>query len=157
MRILYCFVAMGLALIAAGPAAFAQQRLPDAFDGKFHGVLSDRSGKTGEFTVVIKKIGGGFTMTWPPRIAARFEPAGRPGVFRTAAKSQVLEGDPVYWARIENESLIVYSAQIGDRGGYRIHSFIYTPSGDALDLVIRYVMTGAEPQISGGKLKRYGG
>jgi hypothetical protein len=42
MRILYCFVAMGLALMAAGPTALAQQQLPDAFDGKFRGTLSDR-------------------------------------------------------------------------------------------------------------------
>lgn len=158
MRILYCLVAMGLALVAAGPAAFAQQRLPDAFDGKFRGTLSDTIAETGgEFTVAISKSDGGFTMTWPPRIAARFEPAGRPGVFKTRGKSQVLDGVPVYWARIEDETLIVYSAQIDDQGGYRIYNFIYTPSGDGLDLVIRHVMTGAEPRISRGKLKRYGG
>jgi hypothetical protein len=96
-------------------------------------------------------------MTWPPRIAARFEPAGRPGVFKTRGKSQVLEGSPVYWARIEDATLIIYSAQIGEHGGYHIDTFIYTPSGDDLDVVIRQVMTGAEPQISRGKLNRYGG
>jgi len=144
--------------MAADPAAFAQQRLPDAFDGEFRGTLSGPNGDAGgEFTVIIKNSDGGFTVTWPPRIAAEFEPAGRPGVFRSTEESQILEGGPVYWARIENESLIVYSAQIGEHGGYRIDNFIYTPSGDGLDLVLRQVVTGAGPQISSGKLSRYGG
>jgi len=158
MRILSCIISVGLALMAAGPAAFGQQPLPAAFDGMFRGKLVDGSGEVGaEFTVTIRKSNAGFTVSWPPRIAARFEPAGRSGVFRTRDKSQILEGDPVYWARLEDGALVVYKAQIGEHGGYQIYNFIYTPSGDGLDLVVRHVMAGAEPQISSGKLNRYGG
>ncbi|MDH3228748.1 MAG: hypothetical protein OEN55_03035 [Alphaproteobacteria bacterium] len=158
MRLLYCFIAMGLALMAAGPAAFAQEALPDAFEGRFRGTLSGTSGETsGEFTVTIRKSDGGFMVNWPPRIVAQFEPAGHPGVFKTREKSKVLEGNPVYWARIEDGTLIVYSAQVGEHGGYHVDNFIYTPSGEGLDLFVRHVVTGAEPQISSGKLNRYGG
>jgi hypothetical protein len=158
MKILYCFVAMGLALIAAGPMAFAQDSLPAAFSGMFRGTLSGTTGETGaEFTVQIKQDGDGFTVAWPPRISASFESAGRPGVFRASGNSQILEGEPVYWARIENEILTVYAAQIDEHGGYRIDNFLYTPSEGGLDLVIRHVVTGAEPQVSNGKLNRYGG
>lgn len=157
MRLLYRLVAMGLALMAAVPAASAQQPLPDAFDGRFRGMLSDRSGEiSGEFTVAIKKSGSGFTVTWPPRIALELEPGGRPGVFMTGEEAQVLQGSPVYWARIENHTLTVYSAQIDEHGGYHVDNFVYTPSGTDLDLVIRHVKTGAEPRISRGRLVRYG-
>jgi len=158
MRVLYRFVAMGLALAAAGPMAFAQQPLPDAFSGMFRGTLSGASGETGgEFTVDIKMDGGGFTVAWPPRIAATFEPAGRPGVFRAGRNVQLLEGDPIYWARIENETLTVYSALIDEHGGYRVDSFIYTPTASGLYLILRQVISGADPRIASGRLERYGG
>ena len=154
MRMVSGFVAMGLALMAAGSMALGQQPLPDAFEGRFRGTLVDSGG---EFTVIISRTSSGFTVAWPPRIIARFEPAGHPCVFRTGEETQVLEGNPVYWARLEKENLVVYAAQIGKLGGYDIANFVYTPSDDGLDLVIRRIVTGAVPQISSGKLERYGG
>lgn len=157
MRKLYRAVALGLALAVAGATAFAQQPLSDGFIGKFRGTLSGRDGRTdGEFTVVIQRTGAGFAVSWPPRVTANLEPADRPGVFRTGHKSHFLEGDPVYWARLEGETLVVYAAQIGEHGGYRIDSFLYTVSGDGLDLVVRQLAGGAEPRILNGRLARYG-
>ncbi len=158
MRILYLLVMIALGVTAAGPTAFAQQSLPDGFAGRFRGTLSASGGMvTSQFTVAISTTDGGFTIAWPPRISASFEPAGRPGVFVSRERTQILEGDPVYWARIDNGSLVVYAAQVDELGGYRIDSFIYAPADTGLDLVIRRLVTGAEPQISSGRLTRYGG
>ncbi len=156
MRILSCMLAIGLGVLAAGADALAQQALPDGFAGKFRGRLTGSGGfVTGEFTVSISKIDGGFMVAWPPRISASFEAAGRPGVFNSRERTRILEGEPVYWARLENATLIVYSAQIDELGGYRIDSYLYTLSDNGLALVIRRVVTGAEPLISSGRLSRY--
>lgn len=156
MRASILFVVAGLMLATAAPAALAEQLPPDIIDGKYRGALSGANGETGgEFTVAIERDGDGFSMTWPPRIVARFEPAGRPGIFEAPGKKEILEGGPVYWARIEGETLIVYSAQIDEHGGYRIDSFVYSPSATGLDLVIRQVKAGAEPRTLRGRLARY--
>ncbi len=158
MRRLYWLVALGLALLAAGPAAFAQQALPDALNGEFRGTLSGYGGEAdGAFTVTIRKGSGGFSVTWPPRIVAAFEPAGRPGVFKTTEDVHILDGQPVYWARVVDQILIIYSAQIDEHGGYHIDNFTYVPTADGLELEVRQVMTGAAPKFSSGKLTRYGG
>ncbi len=158
MRILYLLVMIALGVTAAGTDVLAQQSLPDGFAGKFRGTLSaSGGGVAGEFTVAISKTDGGFTVAWPPRISASFEPANRPGVFVSRERTQILEGNPVYWARIDNGSLVVYAAQVDELGGYRIDSFLYARANTGLDLVIRRLVTGAEPQISSGRLMRYGG
>jgi hypothetical protein len=157
MRSLYRLFALGLALLAAGPAAFAQPTLPDALDGKFRGTLSGNGGEVdGAFTVTIRKSDGGFSVIWPPRIVARFEPAGRPGVFKTTKDLHILDGEPVYWARVVDQILIIYSAQIDEHGGYHIDNFTYVPAADGLELEVRQVVPGAAPKISSGKLTRYG-
>lgn len=154
----YAAVVVSFFLVVAASPASAQQPLSDAFFGQFRGTLSDRAGRAdGEFAVTIRRTSGGFTVSWPPRVSASFEPAGRPGVFRTREKSKILSGDPVYWARIEGGALTVYSAQISEHGGYIVDSFQYTVSPNGLDLVARQVLTGAEPRHSNGRLTRYGG
>lgn len=145
-------------LAVAGPTALAQQSLPDAFVGMFRGKLSDKSGSAdGEFTVVIRRSDAGFAVSWPPRVTANLQPAGRPNIFKTSGKLSLLDGNSVYWARIDGETLIVYAAQMGERGEYRIDSYLYTVSGDGLDLVVRQLAAGAEPRILNGRLSRYGG
>lgn len=158
MVIRYAAVALGFILVVAAVPASAQQPLPNGFFGQFRGTLSDGDGRAdGEFAVTIRRTSEGFAVSWPPRISASFEPAGRPGVFRTRDRSKILRGDPVYWARIEGGALMVYSAQISEHGGYIVDSFQYTVSPDGLDLVTRQVLTGAEPRHSNGRLTRYGG
>lgn len=158
MRKLYCASVVGIALAVAGATAFAQQSLSEGFVGKFRGTLSDEAGSAeGEFTVVIARSGAGFTVSWPPRITAKLEPAGRPGVFKTSTKSPLLRGSPLYWARVDSGTLIVYAAQVGEHGGYRVDSFLYTVAGDGLDLVVRQLAGGAEPRTLNGRLSRYGG
>jgi len=158
MRVLYATVAMVIALAAAGAAAFAQQALPEGFVGTFRGTLSDAGGSAdSEFTVVIKRSGAGFAVSWPPRITAELEPAGPPGVFRMGSRSPLLRGDPLYWARIDGDTLVVYAAQIDEHGGYRIDSFLYSVSGDGLNLVVRQLAGGAEPRTLNGRLSRHDG
>ena len=152
------FAVAVLALITTGSPAFAESALPDSIFGKFRGAVSGTSSElAGEFTVSIQRSDVGFTVAWPPRIEAEFGPAGRPGVFRTDGDYPVLEGTPVYWARFAENGLTVYSMQIGEHGGYHIDSYVYTPVGNGLDLVIRHVRTGAEPRLSKGRLERYDG
>lgn len=148
---------VGLLLASTGAAALAQQAVLDGFDGEFRGSVPAAGGEPGgDFTVVIQRTGSGFTVSWPTRGPVHFEPAGRPGVYVAKTNSRPLDGAPVYWARVTGRSLIVYSLQIGDRGGYHIDNFAYTPIKDGLKVVIHHVRSGAEPVLSRGRLARYG-
>ena len=157
MRALFHAALPGLALVLAASTAYAQQTLPEEFFGQFRGKLAVGDGTAeGDFTVVIRRTGGGFAVSWPPRISETFEPAGRPNVFKSVTDGRILEGDPFYWARLDGNALIIYEALIGEHGGYRIDNYTYTVAAGDLDLVVRQVVSGAEPRASKGRLERYG-
>lgn len=136
----------------------AETGLPAGFWGSFRGALVGPAGAiNGDFTVAIEGAGDGFIVRWPPRRAVEFRPAGREGVFRTSGDAKPLAGGTAYWARFDGTSLIVYSMQVDEHGGYDIHTYIYAPAGSGLDLVIRRIRAGAEPTESKGMLNKYGG
>ena len=143
--------------LAAGIADARGQSLPDGFYGKFRGAVAAPGNASGEFTVAIERMKGGFKVGWAPRIAVEFESAGRPGVFRDSADGEPMSGDPVYWARLAEGRLIVYAMQIDEHGGYTIQRYDYAPAGDGLDLAIRRIRLGGGPVEFKGRLDRYGG
>jgi len=154
-----------LGLIGAGLCSLAAWHglanagvgLPDALRGKFRGTITGPVGTSGgDFTVVIERTDDGFAVRWPPRQAVTFRAAGRPGVFRTDGNTNPITGETAYWARIDGSTLIVYSMQIDEHGGYDIHNYIYAPAGDAIDLIIRRIRGGAGPVESRGRLEKYG-
>lgn len=143
-------------LALSGPAQ-AATGLPDAFPGSFRGAIVGPAGASdGDFTVVIERTGDGFAMRWPPRREVAFQMTDRPGVFRTGDAPNPITGDIAYWARIDNGSLIVYSMQIDEHGGYDIHNYSYTPADGGLDLVIKRIRGGAGPSEYRGRLEKYG-
>lgn len=159
-----CFLFV-LGLIGAGLSAniawqgraIADTGLPGAFAGSFRGAVAGPTGvSSGDFTVVIERHEDSFIVRWPPRRAVEFRAAGRPGVFRTDDEANPLTGETAYWARTDGDSLIVYSMQTDEHGGYDIYNYIYAPADDGLDLVIRRIRGGAEPIESRGRLEKYG-
>lgn len=149
-------IGAGLFAISAwnGPA-YADTGLPDAFPGSFRGTVVGPAGvSSGDFTVVIEQQENGFIVRWPPRRAVEFQPADRPGVYRTDGDANPITGETAYWARIDGDSLIIYSVQIDEHGVYDIHNYIYAPAGNGLDLVIRRIRGGAEPIESKGRLEK---
>lgn len=159
-RILPVLGLIGIGFSAISPwhgRVYANPGLPDALQGSFRGTITGPAGaNSGDFTVVIGRMGDGFVVRWSPRQTVEFYPAGRPGVFRTNSIANPLAGETARWARLDGKSLIVYSMQVDEHGGYDILNYNYAPSGGGLDLVIRRIRSGAEPVESKGRLEKYG-
>lgn len=157
MRVLLQILIVALVLVGAGAPAFAEGKLSGDLIGKFRGQLVGPDGKaSGEFNLVISGSRSGFSVQWPTRVHVTFESAGRPNVFRDAKKARALDGDPVYWARLVAGSLIVYMAEIDKHGGYHIQSYQYIPVADGIEVERTRIAVGGEPELSKGRLVRYG-
>ena len=156
-----CYSALvGATLVAfalAAPAAAARGPIPEELQGEFRGPVTGAIGElSGEFTMVLQGERRGFTMAWPGRDSISFQRPKDSEMFRAVAEGRVLDGDPAYWARLEDGSLIVYSLRIGPHGGYDIYTYIYTPVEDGVDLVVRHLRRGSGSLESKARLKRYG-
>jgi hypothetical protein len=144
-------------LMAATPAAAGT--LPDAFLGKFRGTVTGGVGDIeGDFDMVSAARRNGFTMAWPPNSSADFEAAkDRENVFQAPSRGKLIEGVPAFWARLEDDKLVVYSMRIGSHGGYDIYTFIYMTVENGLNLTIHHLRSGSEPLESKGRLERHDG
>ena len=146
-----------LAFALAAPPAAARGPVPEELQGKFRGLVAGAvSELSGEFTMVLQGERSGFTMGWPGHDSISFQRPRDSKIFQTVAEGRILDGDPAYWARLEDGSLIVYSMRIEPHGGYDIYTYIYTPVEDGVDLVVRHLRSGADSLESKARLERYG-
>ncbi len=152
-------VLMGAGVIMfslAAPAAAASKTVPEDLQGKFRGTVTGAASEiSGEFTMILQGERGGFTITWSGRDRIGFQKSPDGKMFRSEAGGRILDGNPAYWARLEGDSLIVYSMRVGFHGGYDIYTYIYTPAEGGVDMVIRHLRSGSEPLESKARLKRY--
>lgn len=81
----------------------------------------------------------------------KFIPSSRDNIYKSAMKTDLfghettldpLWGEPYVWARIEEETLSVFSLFINDVGEYEIQEFHRTLSAEGLDLVFLRVHNG---------------
>jgi hypothetical protein len=143
---------------AAVPAALWLCAFPLAASSA---VLDDLSGSWAEAaagppTMAWAKADDGFSVSWtPPGAAAttvQFSSAGRPGVYagnanqdRSMMDSMFGENAPVnplaggalYWARVTDDGVYVYSLVIDDSGLFQIDRYACRPDGGALDVSLQ--------------------
>lgn len=157
--------AVSIALCVAGSVAQAQvERFVGSYEGSAQVVDADGSTKPRDMSVVIEDTKGGFTVSWTsvtyrPDGSSKeksytidFEPSDRSGIFAAAMKRNVfghnvqmdpMKGEPYVWARIEGDTLSVFSIFVTENGGYDIQQFDRTLAEGGLQLEFRSLTDGA--------------
>lgn len=175
MRKLVCLVAA--ALLFAAPA-WAADALPKGFYGSFSGTgLSETQPngkvtkvKARDFDVNIVPHGDGFTMTWntteytirpfnssleKDKAIINFLPTSRPGVFKTDLVADVTAGEPVYWAILQGNTLMVYRLVTTEKGKFEIAVWTRTLiKGDKLQLEFHRYGTASPARVVKGTMSR---
>ena len=140
------------------------------FEGTFAGATEFQSnGKTvkRDLSTTIEKSRSGFEVSWTSVTYRRdgsskaksytidFVPSERENIYGSAMKTNLfgkavpldpLQGDPFVWARLEGDTLTVYSLFIDELGDYDMQEFHRTLVDEGLDLVFR--------RFSNGQLER---
>jgi hypothetical protein len=156
LRRLQALAGAALFLLALTAAPARADALPKEFLGNFRGAITGSVGEIeGDFVMVSKARSDGFTMTWPPGASAAFEQTDKKNVFHTPPGGKLLEGAPAFWARLNDDELLVYSMRIDTHGGYDIYTLIYTPVDEGLDMTVRHLRSGSKMLESKARLKRY--
>jgi len=138
-------VALAVVLSCAAPLfvapSWAADPLAKGFYGSFSGTglaETQPNGKTlkvkpRDFDVTISPNGDGFTVSWntteytirpynssleKEKATVNFQPTSRPGVFRSDLASDVTAGEPLYWAIVQGNTLMVYRLVTDDKGKF---------------------------------------
>jgi len=167
-----------LAMLALVLPAQAQEALPKGFYGTFNGLgLAETMAdgrvvevKPRDFDVVIAKApNGGFTVTWKTteytikprrsRLAAAdesvtFSKSDRPGLFSEKKEVDLASGDPVYWARVSNNTLDVYRLALNEEGRHELAVWQRTLRGDQMDLIFQRSGETSKARVVKGTLTR---
>ncbi len=160
--------------------AYADQSSIEAFIGSWNSANavseSDRLAPDA-LSVEVEAEAEGFRLLWRDLgksgqggiggdgIEARFVPADRPGVyefqpssgslltrmFASPATGNPLEGETLIWARIDGQTLAVYSMMIDKKGGFDLdhYSWTKTDAGLSLTFIKKTEELGSGEQIEG--------
>ncbi len=142
-RLYLCLVAL-LGVCFAGTAN-ADARIEDFFGSyRGFGFATDRSGPfirtERDFELAIGPLeGGGFEIAWstvkrkgsnPNSLVSevsehrsRFRPSDKPGVFLGVNNGTLFDADPITWARLQNNVLVVYRMQVDENGVAELHVY----------------------------------
>jgi hypothetical protein len=124
-----------------------------------------------DMDVVIRPEGPGlpgFKVTWTsvirrggdpsnPKIKRKstsrtFTPTKRAGIFRAADSADPVSGKEMSWARIRDQSLIVYQMVIGDDGAYQLQRYVRTLSGLGMQLTFTRLKDGERVRTVKGRM-----
>lgn len=124
-----------------------------------------------DMDVVISPVdNGGFSLSWTtvtresgdpnnPDIKRSdatiiFRPTGVPGVYRDEAIGDPLKSEPVWWSRVEGDSLYTYMLRIRENGTWQVQKYIRTITGQGMTLTYQRISDGeAERQVRGRLVK----
>ena len=134
-----------------------------AYSGSVETLALDGSNEQRDLSVTISQDKDGFSVEWST-ITFRtnkkskradykvdFIPAERDGLYSAAMKRNVfghavqldpMKGEPFVWARIEGETLTVYSLFVDETGGYEMQQFDRTLADGGLDLHFKRFRNG---------------
>lgn len=137
-----------------------------------------------DLNVQIERDGDGFRMRWTALshdrpheqlvrqpVEARFAPTDRPGVFGfepqgssilmglfgDPSSSNPLEGEPLLWARVEGDRLVVYGLKISSNGGFDLDHHVRTLTDDRIAVRQSHRMEHGPVVVVEGLLERAGG
>lgn len=173
------------ALAAAPPPRAAAQNAASIADfaGTWRGVEVAEVGGDSPPAVTPADLGltvapeqRGFRLNWKrpdgERVEAAFAPTDRPGVFDvqpstnpllglffSPATGNPLEGETLLWSRLEGRTLVLYSLQLDQGGGFTLHRAAWTLQDDGRHLALDYsrLAEGPTKAIVAARLERAAG
>lgn len=149
-----------MALLFAGPLLAATI---DQFEGSYEGTAEfeyEGEVQRRDMSTEISMTKDGFMVSWTSvsykndgRAKAKtyrieFVPSGRDDIYKSAMAKNLfgkatpldpLAGEPFVWARLEDETLTVFSLYIDELGEYEVQEFHRTLIDGGLDLVFRRI------------------
>lgn len=115
---------------------------------------------------------GGFTLTWTtitrkggdpnnPKVKRKstsltFGPDEVPGVYRAPVDGNVVDGAPVWWSRVDGNSLYTYMLKIEQDGTWQSQKYERTLSGQGMTLVFQRIVDGKDLREVKGRLVKTG-
>lgn len=167
-----------LAVMLVLAATFAQadvSRFVGSYTGSADVISHDGAKIPRDMSVEISVLKEGFRVSWTSTTyradgstkvksyTIDFEPSDRDGVFSAAMKRNVfghnvqldpMKGEPFVWARVEGDTMSVYSLFVTEVGGYEIQQFDRTLAEDGLNLDFQIVVNGKIQRTVSTFLKR---
>lgn len=149
-----CSVVFSLVVIA-GAALCDIAPFVGSYAGSAEVTSADGSSQKRDMSVKIGETKEGFTVEWTSvsyrsdgrtkskTYKIEFIPSGRGGVFAAAMQRNVfghavqldpMKGEPYVWARLEGDTLSVFSLFVREDGGYDIQQYDRTLAENGLDL-----------------------
>lgn len=166
-----------LALFILLPVAAVAASIEE-FEGTYEGeaqFVFEGETQQRDMSTTIEATKNGFVLSWTSvtyksdgRTKAKtytieFIPSNRDNIYKSAMKKNVfgkatpldpLQGEPFVWARLEGDTLSLFSLFINTRGEYEMQEFHRTLVDGGLDLVFRLVHNGTSEKEIKTKLKR---
>lgn len=175
------FFALVLVLPAALASVGANAQGVEKFFGHFEGSGISENADSIYFAVSVRDLDvkisaapeGGFTLDWTTvtrekgdpnnpdvkrkQAAMTFVPDSKPGVYRTVPEGDPLDGAPIWWSRVDGNSLYTYRMQINEDGTWRVQKYIRTVSGSGMTLVFESIEDGEQVRQVKARLIKVGG
>jgi len=157
----FVFCVVSLAAVAAHAVEVSD--FVGAYSGSVETEALDGSAEQRDLSVTISQDDDGFSVEWSTitfranKSSKRadykvdFIPAERDGLYSAAMKRNVfghatqldpMKGEPFVWARIEGQTLTVYSLFVDETGGYEMQQFDRTLADGGLDLHFKRFRNG---------------
>jgi hypothetical protein len=155
--------AAGMLLACATSSLADISRFVGEYVGTAEVIEADGTSVPRDMSVKISEQKNGFQVDWSSttfrgdgRVSEKsysvnFVPSERDGVFSAAMQRNVfghavqldpMKGEPFVWARIDQDTLSVYSLYVAANGGYEIQQFDRTLADGGLDLQFSRVRNG---------------
>lgn len=168
-RTLQALAAAAIFCLVAQTAWADITRFVGHYTGSAEVVDIDGSKRQRDMSVTINETKKGFSVKWTTTtyktrgrikeatFEINFVPTDRNGVFAAAMKRNVfghetqldpMHGEPYVWARIEGETLTVFSLFVNDSGGYEMQQFDRTLATGGLDLEFTRTSNGKETRTT---------
>ena len=152
----------------------------ERFFGHFEGSGISENADSIFFAVSVRDLdvkigpveGGGFSLNWTtvtreggdpnnPKVKKKqatlvFLPTDKPGVYRATEPGDPLLGEPVWWSRVEENTLYTYRMQINLDGTWQVQKYVRTVSGSGMTLVFERILDGDQSRQVRGRLIKVG-
>ncbi len=156
--------------------ATAEATVLDDLEGKWHGILSDEAGQKvsdlPDASISIEKSGSGFEASWTGadgkirthafrKVEGRdyyagSEDGGIMSMFGKGDEPDPLDGDPLMWARLTDDMLIIYTLEITASGEYQLLRNNYSKIDNGFRLDASIWVHGDKGLTVSGNLERSG-
>ncbi|MHA6261741.1 hypothetical protein ACXYMO_00935 [Arenibacterium sp. CAU 1754] len=174
----FAFILLQICVVFWAVAAQANAPI-SAFEGDYAGSakveMADGTSAQRDMSVSIRETKEGFTVKWTSTTykpdgrgkeksyQISFVPSDRAGVFAAAMTKNVfghavpldpMKGEPYVWARIQDQTLTVFSLFVNADGGYEMQQFDRTLADGGLDLNFKRFRNGEAQSAVSTFLKR---